>query len=90
MSDERIKKIASEPAARPNAPSIMSAPRDKKKTNKTLILLGALIVSLVINLVLVISSLSKNERLTQLESEVTDYKADILELTTKLNSLESF
>lgn len=71
-------------------PSIMSAPRDKKKTNKTLIILGALIVSLILNVFFLISILSKNERITQYESEITDYKADIIELKTKLNSLETF
>ena len=88
MSDEKISKIVSAPAATPNPSSIMSAPREKKKTNRALILLGVLIISLITNVALLIIFITKNERLTQLESEVTDYKADIIELKNKLNSLE--
>lgn len=87
MSDERIKKIVSEPAARPNTPSIMSAPRDRKKTQKTFIIIIALILSLALNVFLAISSISKNERITQLEKDVTDYKSDIVELKNKINAL---
>ena len=87
MSDERIKKIVSEPAARPNTPSIMSAPRDKKKGQRTVIIIIALIASLALNIFLAISSISKNERITQLEKDVTDYKSDIVELKNKINAL---
>lgn len=65
----------------------MSAPRDRKKTQKTFIVIIALILSLALNVFLAISSISKNERITQLEKDVTDYKSDIVELKNKINAL---
>ncbi|MBR3320300.1 hypothetical protein IKG20_03290 [Candidatus Saccharibacteria bacterium] len=89
MSDERIKKIVSEPAARPNASSIMSAPRDKKKTQTFFIVTAALVISLILNVVLAIASLSKNEHISQMEKDINDYKADIVELKNKINALDT-
>ncbi len=91
MSDERFKKIISGPAATPNAPSIMSAPRDNKKSQQKLIILVIAIISLVLNVVLAITSLSKNERLNQLESEIEDDRRLINELKEKAaENLKSF
>ena len=89
MSDERIKKIVSSEPAKPNTPSIMSAPHDKKATRQLLILV-ALFVSLAINIVLVVVSVSKNERMHQLESEIEDQKKLNLELKEKLNKANNF
>lgn len=90
MSDERIKKIVSSDPARPNPSSIMSAPRNKKQTQRSLILVGALILSLAVNIVLLIVFISKNEKINVLETELKDNEALILELKTKVNSLSSF
>ena len=90
MSDERIKKIVSAPAAAPNTPSIMSAPRDKKKVQWTFLIVVGLAISIALNIVLAVVSLSKNERMRQLESEIVDYKEDIIELKNKLNALDTF
>lgn len=87
MSDERVRKIISAAPAQPNAPSIMSAPRDKKKTERTLIVIAALIISVILNIVLAIVSLSKNERISQMENDIKDYKSDIIELKNKLNAM---
>jgi len=87
MSDERVKKIISAAPAQPNTPSIMSAPRDKKKGQRIIIIVAALIVSLAVNVVLAITSLSKNERISQMEKDITDYKSDIIDLKNKINSL---
>ncbi|MBR2695533.1 hypothetical protein IKE86_01305 [Candidatus Saccharibacteria bacterium] len=90
MSEERVKKIISSDPARPNPSSIMSAPRDKKKTQRSLIIFGALILSLAINIVLLVVFVSKNEKINALETEVKDNEALILELKNKVNSLSSF
>ncbi|MBR3232973.1 hypothetical protein IKF74_01675 [Candidatus Saccharibacteria bacterium] len=90
MSEERVKKIIATDPARPNQSSIMSAPRDKKKTERTFILIGALVVSVVLNIVFVILFVSKNEKINALEAEVKDNEALILELKNKVNSLSSF
>ena len=67
MSEERVKRIISTDPAQPNPSSIMSAPRDKKKTQRNLILIGALIISLAANIVLLIIFISKNEEINALE-----------------------
>ncbi|MBQ3293910.1 hypothetical protein IJG96_02140 [Candidatus Saccharibacteria bacterium] len=90
MSEERVKKIISTDPARPNPPSIMSAPRDKKKTQRSLILIGALILSLAANIILLVVFISKNEKINALEAEAKDNEALILELKNKVNSLSSF
>ena len=87
MSDERIKKIVSVEPVKPNPSSIMSAPRDKKKTERQLIIIIALVLSLILNVVLAIVSLSKNERMSQLERDNADYKSENTELKNELNSL---
>ena len=87
MSDERVKKIISAAPAQPNTPSIMSAPRDKKKGQRVIIIIAALIISLAINVILAIASISKNERINQMENDIKDYKADIVELKNKINAL---
>ena len=91
MSDERFKKIISGPVATPNTPSIMSAPRDKKKSQQKMIILLIAAISLVLNIALAITSLSKNERLNQLESEIEDNRRLINELKEKAaENLKSF
>ena len=90
MSEERVKKIIATDPARPNRSSIMSAPRDKKKTERTFILIGALVVSIVLNIIFVIIFVSKNEKINALEAEVKDNETLILELKNKVNSLSSF
>ncbi|MBQ1528035.1 hypothetical protein IIZ77_00100 [Candidatus Saccharibacteria bacterium] len=90
MSEERVKKIFSTDPARPNPSSIMSAPRDKKKTERTFILIGALIISLALNITLAVIFITKNEKINALETEIKDNEALILELKTKVNSLSSF
>lgn len=87
MSDERVKRIISAEPAQPNAPSIMSAPRDKKKGQRVIIIIAALIISLAINVILAVTSLSKNERISQMENDIKDYKSDIVELKNKINAL---
>ena len=87
MSDERVKRIISAEPAQPNAPSIMSAPRDKKKGQRVIIIIAALIISLAVNVILAVTSLSKNERINQLENDIKDYKSDIVELKNKINAL---
>ncbi len=87
MSDERVKRIISAEPAQPNAPSIMSAPRDKKKGQHVIIIIAALIISLAINVILAVTSLSKNERINQMENDIKDYKSDIVELKNKINAL---
>lgn len=76
--------------ARPNPSSIMSAPRDKKKAERALIIVVALVISLIINIVFLILFISKNERIDALETEVKDNETLIQELKTKVNSLGSF
>ena len=90
MSEEKLAKIASEPAVQPNTPSIMSAPHDKGKTEKTLIGIAVLVVSVIANVILLITFLSQNERLRQCESEIEDYKAITTELKEQLNKLDKF
>ena len=90
MSEERVKRIISTDPAQPNPSSIMSAPRDKKKTQRNLILIGALIISLAANIVLLIIFISKNEKINALEAEAKDNEALFLELKNKVNSLSSF
>lgn len=90
MSEERLKKISSAAPARPNPSSILSAPRDKKKAERTLIFIAALIVSVALNILFLILFISKNERITALETEVKDNESLIQELKTKVNSLSSF
>lgn len=90
MSEERVRKIISTDPARPNPSSIMSAPRDKKKTQRSLIFVGVLIVSLALNIILAIVFISKNEKINALEAENKDNEALILELKNKVNSLSSF
>ncbi len=84
MSDERLKKLEAAAPAMPNQPSIMSAPREPKKVKYTLIIIGALIVSVVVNVILVMILLTKNQRMYQLETEITDNKELIDELKNKL------
>lgn len=87
MSDERIKKIVSSAPATPNVPSIMSAPCNKGKTRHLMIIIAALVVSVALNVVLVVVSLSKNEHINQMENDIKDYKADIIDLKNKVNAL---
>lgn len=88
MSEERIKKIASSLAATPNPPSIMSAPREKKKGTYIFLIIAGLAISIAVNIILAVVLVSKNERVHQLETEIDDNKATIVELKNKLNSLE--
>ncbi|MBR2586827.1 hypothetical protein IKE71_00415 [Candidatus Saccharibacteria bacterium] len=90
MSEERERKMIASAPATPAAPSIMSAPRENNKVRTTLILTVAIIASLVLNVVFLVSSLSKNERLTQLESEIVEQKKLNNELKEKVTSLENF
>ena len=88
MSDERLKKIISTEPSKSNTPSIMSAPRDKKKAQRQFLIVLALGVSIALNIVLAVVSFSKNERMTQLESEIDDQKKLNTELKEKLNKLD--
>ena len=87
MSDERIKKIASSAPATPNASSIMSAPCNRKKVQHLAIIIAALVASVTLNVILAVISLSKNERINQMENDIKDYKADIVDLKNKINTL---
>lgn len=87
MSDERLNNTA--PATR-NPSSIMSAPRDKKKTQRALIIIGALALSLALNIILAVVSLSKNEKINQLQKDAKDNEALIIELKNKINASNSF
>ena len=85
MSEEKVNNIMSAPAATPNQSSIMSAPRDKKKTQRYFIIIVSLAVSLALNIVLAIVALSKNEKISSLQKDVKDNEALIVELKTKIN-----
>lgn len=91
MSDERFKKIISGAAPTPNTPSIMSAPRNDKKSQRNTIIIIVAAISLLLNVALAITSFSKNERLRQLESEIEDNQHQIKELKEKLaENLKSY
>ena len=89
MSDERIKKVISEPASVPTQPSIMSAPRDKGKTQKFIIVIAVLIASIILNVILLITIISKNELINTLKSTNEKQKDFITELEVKLNERSS-
>lgn len=90
MSEESVKKIISTDPARPNPSSIMSAPRDKKKAQRAFLLICALVISIALNIILAIISLSKNEQISQLQADAKDDEALIIELKNKINALDSF
>ena len=85
MSDERKKEIESAEPATPNVPSIMSAPRENRQTERLFIVIGILAVSIILNIFFVISFISKNEQINELKTEVKSNEALILELKTKVN-----
>jgi len=89
MSDERIKKAISEPASVPTQPSIMSAPRDKRKTQKFIIVIAVLIASIILNVILLITIISKNERINALNSAKKRQDDFIEELEIKLKERSS-
>jgi hypothetical protein len=89
MSEERVNDILSTPSAAPNQSSIMSAPPDKKKAQRFAAIIIALAISLALNIVLAVVSLSKNEKINALQRDAKDNDALITELKNKINSLES-
>ena len=72
------KKFELPADARPVAPSIMSAPAQKKKFQLLIIL---------INIFLAILLATRAEKISLLESELESEKAYVLELKTEINSL---
>jgi len=90
MSEEKLAKIISEPAVTPNPSSIMSAPRDKKKAERFIIIVSILAISLALNIVLAVVSFSKNEKINQLQKDAKDNESLIVELKNKINSMDSF
>ncbi len=90
MSEEKPKKNVSTESSKTNTPAIMSAPRDRAKAKKAFIVIGALIVSLAVNVILLITSLAKNARLHQYESEIEDYKTITNDLKEQINQLNKF
>ena len=90
MSDERVKRIVSSAPARPTQSSIMSAPRDKKKAERNFLIIVALVISLAANIIIAVISLSKNERMNQLESEIDDQKKLNTELKERLSKMSGF
>ncbi|MBQ3275095.1 hypothetical protein IJH46_01580 [Candidatus Saccharibacteria bacterium] len=82
-----VKELESAPAAKPNVVSIMAAPAEKKKFPLVPVLIGALLVSVVLNVFALVSILSKNESIDILRSEISDYKTEILDLKTQINEL---
>ncbi len=82
-----VKELESAPAAKPNVVSIMAAPAEKKKFPLVPVLIGALLVSAVLNVFALVSILSKNESIDILRSEISDYKTEILDLKTQINEL---
>ena len=86
MSEEKLAKINSEPAAAPNPSSIMSAPVAKKPFPILLAVIVGLVACFVLDIILLIAVLSKNEKITQLESDIKSEKAYVEELKEKLSS----
>lgn len=74
------------PATELSDSSILSAPA-QKKFPVLLVIIAALVGSVVLNIILLISVLSKNEYLTQYKSDIEDYKSEIIELKNKINAL---
>lgn len=89
MSEERVNKILSTPSATPNQSSIMSAPPDKKKAQRFVAIVIILGISLALNIVLAVVSLSKNEKINALQRDAKDNDALITELKNKINSMEN-
>ena len=89
MSEESVNNILSTPPATPNQSSIMSAPPDKKKAQRIVAITIALAVSLALNIVLAVVSLSKNEKINALQRDVKDNESLIVELKNKINTMES-
>lgn len=81
------KKFELPADARPVAPSIMSAPAQKKKYQLLIILIVAVIASVALNIFLAILLATRAEKISLLESELESEKAYVLELKTEINSL---
>ena len=84
MSEERVNKILSTPSATPNQSSIMSAPTDKKKAQRFAAMVIILGISLALNIVLAVVSLSKNEKINALQRDAEYDRATITELKNKI------
>lgn len=89
MSEERVNNILSTPSAKPNQSSIMSAPPDKKRAQRFAAIIIALAISLALNIVLAVVSLSKNEKINSLKKDVENSEALLKEAREKLNSLSN-
>ncbi len=89
MSEERLNKINSASAAKPNPSSIMSAPRDNKNAQRFFIMIVVLAVSLALNIVMGVVFISKNEKIRQLEKDLKDDEELIVELKNKINAKSS-
>ena len=83
-----VAELNAAPAARPNAPSIMSAPREKKVPT-SLILIVALVLSVALNIFALFALISKIDQVKTLESELSDSRAYVEELKKKLNGEDS-
>lgn len=88
MSEESVNNILSTPPATPNQSSIMSAPPDKKKAQRIVAITIALAVSLALNIVLAVVSLSKNEKINALQRNDEDNKAIIDDLKHRIIELD--
>ena len=85
MSEEKIARINSEPAAKPNSPSIMSAAAPKKSIPVVLALSVGLAGFAVLSVFLLISLISKNDKISQLETSLKSEQAYVEELKSKLS-----
>ena len=88
MSEEKIAEFNKAEGARPNPSSIMSAPREKKKFPVLLALIAGLTVSIVLNIIQLITFFSLNATTSQLRADINERESYISELKAKINSLE--
>jgi len=82
------KTFSSETPSKISAPSIMSAPAEKKPFPMFLVLSVACAVSAALAIFFLVLLLSANAKISQFERDIEDYKSTVLNLKNQINELD--
>ncbi|MBR3180473.1 hypothetical protein IKF63_00095 [Candidatus Saccharibacteria bacterium] len=82
-----LKALETEAPAAAQAPSIMSAPREKRFPILP-VLIVSLVISVALNIVALVAVIFNNQTIGVLNKQIDEYKNDILDLKNQINALD--